>query len=532
MAGHPETIERLLEQMGSYPPQELACVIGDRDFSYGEMVDASRGLAGYLSELGVRRGDRVAVWLPNSVEWVASLLAAGSIGAILVPINARFQQSEASYVLRQSGSKVLITRTSFGRTNYRDKVARWFPSLEGNATHGSEENIDSLEQVVWVGGDTPAGAHSWEKAVSREGEPPAGGCRETDPVLIQYTSGTTSFPKGALLTNQAILNNARIVGERMHIGPGDKVFCGGPFFHIAGITMQVLMSLVFRVPFYTLEQFDATAAYEMVAEHGCTTYSGIESLFLMVRNLKSFDKREFATVRTGWMAGSPETVRLVREEMGVEDIMCVFGTSETSPNVTICDVDDPAEKKHLSCGRPHPGCEVAILDPASLESLPPGERGEIVTRGYNVMLGYYGKPEETEEVFLEGGWFRTGDMGGIDAEGYLYYHGRYKEIIRVGGENFAPEEVEGMLVEHAEVEQVSLVGMPDETYGEIPVAVIRSRPGSELGVEEVREYLSGRVAGFKIPRRVEEVEEFPMTESGKVQKFRLREQVLDRQERR
>lgn len=532
MVGYPETIERLLENMQSYPRDQLACVIGDRKFSYGEMIDASIGLARYLLEFGVGKGDRVAVWLPNSFAWVASLLAVGSIGAILVPVNSRFQESEASYVLRQSGSKVLITQTSFGKTNYRDKVARWFPSLEGEATHGGDESIASLEQVVWVGGDTPAGAHSWEKAISWQGESPAGGCRETEPVLIQYTSGTTSFPKGALLTNQAILNNAYFVGERMHIGPGDKVFCGGPFFHIAGITMQVLMSLVFRVPFYTLEQFDASAAYKMVSEHGCTTYSGIESLFLMVRNLEGFDKREFVTVRTGWMAGSPETVRLVREEMGVEDIMCVFGTSETSPNVTICDVDDPAEKKRLSCGRPHPGCEVAVLDPASLEPLPPGERGEIVTRGYNVMLEYYGKPDETDEVFLEGGWFRTGDMGSMDPDGYLYYHGRYKEIIRVGGENFAPEEVEGMLAEHADVEQVSLVGVPDETYGEVPVAVIRSRPGSNLGVEEVREYLTGRVAGFKIPRKVEEVEEFPMTESGKVQKFRLRDQIMDQQERR
>ncbi len=529
---HPETIELLVERIGSYPREDLACVIGDRSFSYGELFDASRSFAGYLTEIGIGRGDRVAIWLPNSFEWVVSLLAVGSIGAILVPINARFQESEAAYVLRQSGSKVLITQTSFAKTEYRDIVARWFPNLEGDGTREDDEKIASLEQVVWVVGDAPAGAHPWEKAVSWEGELPAAECRKMDPVLIQYTSGTTSFPKGALLTHYGLLHNAYIVGDRMHIGPEDKVFCGGPFFHIGGVTMQVLLSLIFGVPFYALDRFDPAVAFEMVAQHGCTTYSGIESLFLMVRNLEHFDKEHFSTVRTGWMTGSPETVRLVQEEMGIADILCIYGTSETSPNVAICDLDDPLEKRLSSCGRVHPGCEIGVLNPDNSEFLPPGAQGEIVTRGYNVMLGYYGKPDETDAVFLKDGWFRTGDMGSIDADGYLYYHGRYKEIIRVGGENFSPEEVEGVLYEHPAVEQVALVGMPDETYGEVPVAVVRTRPGLALDVEEVREYLGDKVAGFKIPRRVEEVDDFPMTESGKLQKFRLRERLLEREEHR
>jgi fatty-acyl-CoA synthase len=529
---HAETIERLVERIGSYPRQELACVIGDGEFSYGELVDATGRLAGYLTGIGVRRGERVAIWLPNSFEWVVSLLAVGSIGAILVPINTRFQKNEAEYVLRQSGSRVLITQTSFAKTHYRDKVARWFPDLEGNGAQEDDERIASLEQVVWVGGDAPAGAHPWEGAVSWEGEPSAAGCQKMDPVLIQYTSGTTSFPKGALLTHYGLLHNAYVVGERMRIGLEDKVFCGGPFSHIGGVTMQVLLSLLYRVPFYTLERFDPATAFEAVARHGCTTYSGIDSLFLMVRNLECFHREGFSTVRTGWTAGTPEILRLIREQMGIERILNVFGTSETSPNVTITDVDDPHAKRHVSCGRAHPGCEVAIVDPENLERLPPGVRGEIITRGYNVMLGYYGKPDETDAVFLEGGWFRTGDVGSMDADGYLYYHGRYKEIIRVGGENFSPEEVEGALYEHPAVEQVVLVGTPDETYGEVPVAVIKTRPGLSLDVEGVRDYLAGKVAGFKIPRRVEIVEGFPMTESGKVQKFRLREQLLEREEHR
>jgi fatty-acyl-CoA synthase len=524
---HPETMEQLLTQIGSYPQEGLACVIDDQEFSYGELADAARGLGGYLREIGVGQRDRVAIWLPNRFEWVVALLAVGSIGAILVPINARFREGEATYVLRQSESKVLIAQTSFMKMEYRDKVANWFPGLEGDGAWEAANEIPSLKQVVWIGGEAPAGAHPWEEAVAWSGEPPAAGCQGTDPVLIQYTSGTTSFPKGALLTHYGLLHNAYIVGTRMHIGEGDKVFCGGPFFHIGGVTMQVLLSLIFEVPFYTLSRFEPPAAYEMVAKYGCTVYSGIESLFLMVRNLEHFEKEAFASVRTGWMTGSPETVKLVREEMGIKDILLIYGTSETSPNVAMCNIDDPLEKRLSSCGRAHPGCEIAIVDPDTLEFLSPEERGEIVTKGYNVMLEYYGKPDETEEVFFGEGWLRTGDMGSMDGDGYLYFHGRYKEIIRVGGENFSPEEVEGVLYEHPDVKQVALVGVPDETYGEVPVAVVKTESGSTLDTEQVQDYLTDKVAGFKIPRRVELVDDFPMTESGKIQKFKLKEQLSD-----
>jgi fatty-acyl-CoA synthase len=524
---HPETMEPLLSQIGSYPQEGLACVIDDQEFSYGELAHAARGLGGYLREIGVERRDRVAIWLPNRFEWVVALLAVGSIGAILVPINTRFREGEAAYVLRQSESKALIAQTSFAKMEYRDKVANWFPGLEGDRARQAAHEIPSLKQVVWIGGDAPAGAHLWEEAVAWSGEPPATRCQRTDPVLIQYTSGTTSFPKGALLTHYGLLHNAYIVGTRMHIGGQDKVFCGGPFFHIGGVTMQVLLSLIFKVPFYTLSRFEPSAAYEMVAKYECTTYSGIESLFLMLRNSEHFDKEGFALVRTGWMTGSPETVKLVREEMGIEDILLIYGTSETSPNVAMCDIDDPLEKRLSSCGRAHPGCEITIVDPDTLEFLSPEERGEIVTKGYNVMLEYYGKPDETEEVFFGEGWLRTGDMGSMDGDGYLYFHGRYKEIIRVGGENFSPEEVEGILYEHPDVKQVALVGVPDEAYGEVPVAVVKTEPDSALDIEQVRDYLTDKVAGFKIPRRVEFVDDFPMTESGKIQKFKLKEQLLE-----
>lgn len=527
---HPRTIEQLLTQIESYPQQGLGCVISNQEYNYDELTSAARGLSGYLREIGVEQGDRVAIWLPNCFEWVVSLLAVGSIGAILVPINARFQEDEAAYVLRQSESKVLIAQTSFMKMEYRNKVASWFPGLEGDRAQEAGKEIPSLNQVIWVAGDAPKGAHSWQETVNWSGHPPVVECGAMDPMLIQYTSGTTAFPKGALLSHYGVLHNAYIVGTRMHIGREDRVFCGGPFFHIGGVTMQILLSLIFEVPFYALDRFEPSAAYEMVAKYRCTTYSGIESLFLMVRNLEHFEKDDFASVRTGWMTGSPETVSLVREEMGIEGVLCVYGTSETSPNVAICDLGDPLEKRLSSCGRAHPECEIAIIDPDTLEFLSPGERGEIVTRGYNVMLEYYGKPDETAGVFLGNGWLRTGDMGSMDADGYLYFHGRYKEIIRVGGENFSPEDVEGVLYEHPAVEQVALVSIPDDTYGEVPIAIVKTKSGSTLGTEEVRDYLSGRVAGFKIPRRTEIVDHFPMTESGKIQKLKLREQISEQKE--
>jgi acyl-CoA synthetase (AMP-forming)/AMP-acid ligase II len=521
---NPRSFVELVDDLQTYPGNKLCCVIDDKEFDYKTLVSQVHGLSSYLQEYGVKKGDRVAVWLPNCFEWVVTVLAVGRIGAILVPLNSRFKDSEAKYVLGHSKSKVLITQSSFFNYNYRNIVMSW--NINQTSKSFDSEELPDLKSLIWVGGEVPLEAENWNTAVSNDRNYTRIDCSKSDSILIQYTSGTTSFPKGALLSHYGILNNAYNVGARMHISSEDKVFSGGPFFHIGGVTMQVLLSLIYQVPFYTQSYFVPELALAMVKKHQCTVYSGIDSLFLLVKELKTFKKEDFSSVRTGWTTGSPEILKLIKENMGIDDILCIYGLSEASPNVGMCDIDDPLEKRLMSCGRAHPSCEIGIIDPTTFEFLPPGSQGEIVTRGYNVMSEYFGNKKETEKVFLKE-WLMTGDLGSMDECGYLYFHGRIKEILRVGGENFSPQEIEGILYEHPSIEQVALIGFPDRKYGEIPVAIVKGKPGVHLSLDQIIEYLKGKVAGFKIPKKLILVEEFPMTESGKIQKIKLMEQLLN-----
>ncbi|TWI54723.1 AMP-binding protein [Halalkalibacter nanhaiisediminis] len=521
---HPETVAELVEKIKTYPSHQLCCVIENEVSDYQTLLTQVEGLSCYLQGHGVKKGDRVAIWVPNRIEWVVALLAVGRIGAILVPINCRFKESEAKYVLKHSESKVLITQSSFLTNQYLDIVMSWNVATNELEPFRSEE-LPDLKYLLWIGDHSPKQAATWDNAVATKSDLEKVTCIPNDPVLIQYTSGTTSFPKGALLTHFGLLRNAYDVGQRMHIERNDKVFCAGPFFHIGGVTMQVLLSLIYQVPFYSLAHFTPAKSLEMIKTHQCTTYSGIDSLFLLVMELENFKREDFSSVRTGWTTGTTETVKLIKEKMGIEDILLVYGLSEASPNVGMCDIDDPLEKRLTSCGRAHPSCEIAIIDPISLEFLPAGRRGEIVTKGYNVMLEYYKSEKETKKVFHDS-WLRTGDLGSLDEDGYIYFHGRIKEIIRVGGENFSPEEVEGILYEHPFIEQVALLGVPDKRYGEIPVAIIKKKAAIELTHEQVLTYLKGKIASFKIPKKIIFVSEFPMTESGKIKKNKLKEELL------
>ncbi|MBU8918851.1 AMP-binding protein [Neobacillus sp. 114] len=520
----PKTFNELLGRIQTYPGNKLCSVIDDIEYKYENLVSQVNGLSKYLQEIGIKKGDRVAVWLPNCFEWVVSLLAVGSIGAILVPLNTRFQDTEAKYVLGHSKSKVLITRAKFLNNSYLDKIISW-NSTNDPFTYDSRE-LPFLKNLIWIGEEAPNIGESWKSAVTNDGIYEKVESSDYDPVLIQYTSGTTSFPKGALLTHCGLLQNAYYVGARMNITSEDKVFSAGPFCHIGGVTMQVLLALIYQVPFFSQAYFVPEQAAAMVKKYKCTTYSGIDSLFLLVMELSSFQKDDFSSIRTGWTTGSPEITKLIKEKMGIEDILCIYGLSEASPNVGICDINDPIEKRLNSCGRAHPSCEIRIMDPSTFEFLPPGKEGEIVLKGYNLMLEYFENKEETEKVFYNG-WLRTGDLGRMDEDGYLYFLGRIKEIIRVGGENFSPQEVEGLLYEHPNIEQVALIGIPDDKYGEIPVALVKQKAGTLLSLEVIQLFLKGRVASYKIPKKLIIVDQFPMTESGKIQKAKLKDELLN-----
>lgn len=524
--GSPNNFQQLFVRIQNQPKDNVCCVIGNDGYYYEDLVTAVASVSANLQKLGIKKGDRVAVWLPNCFEWIVLLLAAGQIGAILVPLNSRFKDVDAQYVLKHSGSKILFTQSTFLNNNYGEIVASW---NRGNDEQFQSDLLPELEHVVFLGNDVPKFSVRWEQFLMEvDSVEESVNVTGDDAILIQYTSGTTSFPKGALLTQFGVLNNGYQLGKRLHISSTDKVFSGGPFGHIGGVTMQVLMSLTHSVPFYTLSHFDPKEAFELVKRHQCTTYSGIDSLFLLLMDHPDFKKEEFTSVRTGWTTGAFETVKLIKEKMGIPQLLCCYGLSEASPNVSICDIDDPVEKQRTTCGRAHPGCEIRILDPETNRFLDTGEKGEIVTRGYNVMKEYYGNPEETKKSFF-GEWLRTGDLGSLDEDGYLTFHGRLKEIIRVGGENFSPQEIEGLLYELPSVELVVVLGVPDDKYGELPIAIIKTIGNVTITIEEIQSYLKGKVAGYKVPRNVILMEELPMTESGKIQKNRLKEQLLDLQ---
>lgn len=530
MYAHSLTFKDLVLQLERYPKENHCLFIGDTAFTYGDLTKSVHSLAIALRKLGVAKGDRVAAWLPNCFEWVVALLAVGKIGAILVPVNTRFKTDEAQYILSQSESKVVIMQPSFLKHNYLQSLAAWVPDMDQRRTGRIRSTaLPSLEHVICLGEQPPSGTISWTEAMQYEDETMEADIviDKYDPVLIQYTSGTTSFPKGALLTHYGLLHNAYNVGKRMHITNQDRLFSASPYAHIGGVTMHVLMSLINGAPFYTVEYFDPERIMNIVSEQRCTVYSGIDSLFLLVIEHPAYKKQYFAHVRVGWTTGSPKTIKLISEKTGIKDLLCIYGLSESSPNVTICDIDDPLPKKQQTVGRPHDGTEVCIVDPDTRRQLPAGTKGEIAVRGYQVMLGYYNKAKETEAVLSSDGWLYSGDMGELDHEGYLYYYGRYKEIIRVGGENFSPQEVEGLLYEHPLIEQAAVVGIPNGTYGEIPVAVVRKKEHpAALTEEEVIRYLKDKLAHFKVPRHVHFVPEFPMTESGKIQKYKLQESLL------
>lgn len=522
---NPRNFQELLKNLKKMPQDSVCCVIDNKSYSYKNLIENVEVVAANLKRLGIDKEDKIAVWLPNCFEWVVLLLAAGQIGAILVPLNSRFRSDEAQYVLKHSGSKILFTQSTFLNNNYGEIVSSW---NNGNNEVFSSNLLNELKYVAFIDADAPAFAFHWSDFLSSSSLPLiTEEISGDDSILIQYTSGTTSFPKGALLSQYGVLNNGFQLGERLHITSEDKVFSGGPFGHVGGVTMQVLMSLTKGAPFYTISHFEPLKAFNFVKKHQCTTYSGIDSLFVLLMEHPSFNKEEFKSVRTGWTTGSLELVKVIKEKMGIPGLLCSYGLSEASPNVSVCDLDDPLEKQQTTCGRAHIGCEIRILDTETLTFLGHNQQGEIVTRGYNVMKEYYKNPEETKKAF-HGEWLRTGDIGSIDEDGYLYFHGRLKDIIRVGGENFSPQEIEGILHELVQVELAVVIGIPDEKYGEIPIAVIKpTKEHTDLTIDGIKEYLKPRVASFKIPKKLIITDQLPMTESGKIQKNRLKENLFE-----
>jgi fatty-acyl-CoA synthase len=511
-------LERTVQRFGDR--EALVSCAQDVRLTYTQLAAAVDELARGLLAAGIARGDRVGIWSPNCAEWVLVQYATAKIGVILVNINPAYRTSELEYALRQSGCRMLISAPAFKTSDYRAMVAEVRPDLP------------ELEQVVFL--DT----EDWDRLL-------AGGKRVSpgeldalatqlgpeDPINIQYTSGTTGFPKGATLSHVNILNNGFFIGEGCRYTERDRVCIPVPFYHCFGMVLGNLActthgaAIVIPAP-----AFEPEATLNAVAAERCTSLYGVPTMFIAQLDHPHFADHDLSSLRTGIMAGSPcpiEVMKRVIERMHMGEVGIAYGMTETSPVSTQTAFDDPLEKRVGTVGRVHPHVEIKIVDPADGETVARGVSGELCTRGYSVMGGYWNDPERTAEAIDQQGWMHTGDLATMDGEGYVNIVGRIKDMVIRGGENIYPREVEEFLYSHPDVADVQVIGVPDERYGEELMAWVIPRGAATLDADQLREFCHGKIAHYKIPRYVKLVDEFPMTVTGKVQKFKMREQAID-----
>jgi fatty-acyl-CoA synthase len=513
-----ETIGANLRRMAAqYPDSEaLVDVPTGRRWTYRQL-DADSDMVGLgLIAAGIISGDRVGIWAPNCAEWVLLQYGSAKVGAILVNINPAYRSHELAFVLRQSGIRLLISAENFKTSDYRGMVDE------------VRADLPDLREVCYIG------TADWDGLLAAGAAADRGLLAEReallafdDPINIQYTSGTTGFPKGATLSHHNILNNGFFIGEGCRYSEQDRVCIPVPFYHCFGMVLGNLACtthgacIVIPAP-----GFDAAATLAAVQAERCTSLYGVPTMFIAELALPDFASYDLTSLRTGIMAGSPcpvEVMKRVLSEMHMAEVEICYGMTETSPVSTQTRTDDDMERRVSTVGRVHPHVEIKVVDPETGVVLPRGSHGELCTRGYSVMLGYWEEPEKTREAIDAARWMHTGDLAVMDEAGYLNIVGRIKDMVIRGGENVYPREVEEFLYTHPDIEDVQVIGVPDVRYGEELCAWVKLRPGSTLSADQVREFCTGKIAHYKIPRYVRMSEEFPMTVTGKVQKFKMRE---------
>ncbi len=498
---------------------------------FGRRVD---DFAAGLLAAGLAPGDRVGVWSPNCAEWAVAQFAAAKAGLILVNINPAYRLSELEFTLNKVGVKALITAERFKTSDYLALLEALAPEI-GACAPGDLRvtRLPSLRVAIKIGGEPRPGYRRFDDlyaggdlerlaAVGR-------GLSNRDPINIQFTSGTTGSPKGATLSHRNILNNAFFVGRAMGLREGDRLCIPVPLYHCFGMVMSNLACVVHGATMVFPEAgFDPGAVLRAVEAERCTALQGVPTMFIAELEHPDFDRFDLSSLRAGIMAGAPcpvEVMRRVQGRMGMTDVTIAYGMTETSPVSFQTSIDDPEERRVSSVGRVQPHLEVKIVD-AEGAVVPRGQSGELCTRGYSVMLGYWGDEAKTAEVRDADGWMRTGDLATIDADGYCNIVGRIKDMIIRGGENIYPREIEEFLFRHPKVEEVQVVGVPDEKYGEEVCAWIRLRAGEAATADEIVAYCRGQIAHYKVPRYVRFVDAFPMTVTGKIQKFEMREAMV------
>ncbi|UAL30874.1 AMP-binding protein [Nocardioides rotundus] len=508
--------ERTVER---WPDREaLVEVASGRRWTWAELDADVNALARGLMAAGIEKGDRVGIWAPNCAEWTITQYATAKIGAVLVNVNPSYRTHEFSYAVNQSGLRLLLAATGFKTSDYRAMIEE---------TAGQNP---TLERVVYVDTDDWAALVAEGEQVSEEALRERSASLEPgDPINIQYTSGTTGYPKGATLSHRNILNNGFFTTETINFTEQDRLAIPVPFYHCFGMVMGNLgctthgATMVIPAP-----GFDPATTLQAVQDERCTGLYGVPTMFIAMQSLEDFSDYDLSTLRTGVMAGSICPVEVMKrcvEEMNMAEVSICYGMTETSPVSTQTRTDDDLDRRTATIGRVHPHVEIKVVDPASGEVVERGETGEFCTRGYSVMLGYWDDPERTDEAIDADGWMHTGDLAVMREDGYCNIVGRIKDMVIRGGENIYPREIEEFLYTHPDIEDVQVIGVPDPKYGEELCAWIRMRSGRDpLDADAVREFATGKLAHFKIPRYVKVVDEFPMTVTGKIRKVQMREE--------
>jgi fatty-acyl-CoA synthase len=508
-------------------------------WSWKELAERVDVLAAGFSALGLERGARIGIWSLNRPEWALTQFAAAKAGLILVTINPAYRLSELEFALAKVGCAAIVTATAFKTSKYMEMLNALLPELAKSKPGDLRAaRLPQLRAVIQVGEPAFPGTLPFEQVATMGGPRHKAQLAELgavlqfdDPVNIQFTSGTTGSPKGVTLTHHNILNNGYFTGRAMRLTEKDRICIPVPLYHCFGMVMGNLASVTLGAAMvYPGEGFDPLTTLQTIEKEKCTTLYGVPTMFIAELDHPEFSKFDLSSLRTGIMAGAPcpiEVMRRVNEQMNMREVTIAYGMTETSPVSFQSSTDDPLERRVSTVGRIHPHVEVKVVD---LEGrvVPRGERGELCTRGYSIMRGYWDEPQKTADVLDQSGWMHTGDIAVIDVQGYCNIVGRIKDMVIRGGENLYPREIEEFLYKHPKIQDVQIFGVADDRYGEELCAWVRTRPGETLTAEDVRGFCQGQIAHNKIPRYVEFVDAFPMTVTGKIQKFVMREQVESR----